>query len=125
MEKSKISASRVAGLGLISLDLATVGALWKKGHIYTIIEYTDGFNDEQALIFDFRHSIGQAQRAIYDRMISFRHLKIQQSKVVDFKSNSESADYETNNPLHILKVRLAKGEITTEEYEETRKLLDS
>lgn len=70
VEKSKISASRVVGLSLISFDLATVGALWKKDHIYTIMQYTDGFNDEQALIFDFRQCLAQAQRAIYDRIIS-------------------------------------------------------
>jgi len=127
VEKSKISASRVVGLSLVSFDLATVGALWKKDHIYTIIQYTDGFNDEQVLIFDFRESLENAQRAIYDRMISFRHLKNQLSEVVEKQGveNLGSTKSEKNNPLHILKLRLAKGEITKEEYEETRKLLDS
>jgi uncharacterized membrane protein len=32
---------------------------------------------------------------------------------------------QTENPLHILKLRLAKGEITEEEYEEMRKLVES
>lgn len=56
---------------------------------------------------------------------SFRHLKNQLSEVVerqDVKGNLGSADY---NPLQILKMRFAKGEITKEEYEEMRKLLES
>jgi uncharacterized membrane protein len=40
------------------------------------------------------------------------------------KSKSGSVADETNNPLHILKVRFAKGEIRREEYEEMRKLLE-
>ena len=31
----------------------------------------------------------------------------------------------TEEPLRILKIRLAKGEITKEEYEETRKIIES
>jgi hypothetical protein len=32
---------------------------------------------------------------------------------------------EISNPLHILKIRFAKGEINKEEYEEMRKTLES
>jgi Short C-terminal domain len=32
---------------------------------------------------------------------------------------------EISNPLHILKIRFAKGEINKEEYEEMRKMLES
>jgi hypothetical protein len=90
------------------------------------------------LIFDFRKSLREAQRAIYDRMMSFRLLKNQLSEIVQKQdaasevSQSESAESKSgpltdgkDNPLHIVKVRFAKGEITKKEYDEMWKLLGS
>ena len=40
-------------------------------------------------------------------------------------SNANKTDkHDDNNPLNILKVRLAKGEINKEEYEEMRKMIE-
>ncbi|MFI5423498.1 MAG: hypothetical protein WB587_11495 [Nitrososphaeraceae archaeon] len=41
MDEKKISALRVVGLGLVFVPLAIVGAVWKKKHIYTVIQYND------------------------------------------------------------------------------------
>ena len=99
-DESKLSALRVAGLGL-------VGALWKKKHVYTIIQYTDGFNEEQTLVLDFGWRLFEAQRMIYDRMLASRRTKNNLLKTTEDKPAKNT---EISNPLHILKLRLAKGE---------------
>jgi len=68
VDEKRLSALRVVGLGL-------VGALWKKKHIYTIIQYMDGYNEEQRLILDFGGRILEAQQIIYDRMLASRRTK--------------------------------------------------
>jgi hypothetical protein len=64
IDKEKISAGRVVGLGLILPDLAIVGALWKKNHRYTVIQYKDGI-DTPSIIIDFGEYIDEAQPLIY------------------------------------------------------------
>jgi hypothetical protein len=39
------------------------------------------------------------------------------------KAANSSSDY--SDPLHILKIRFAKGEISSEEYEQMRKIIES
>ena len=91
-DEKKISALRVVGLGLVSLGVgAIVGALWKKRHIYTIIEYVDIFNEEQRLVFDFEDNLEEAQQIIYKKMVGshFRrgNLRRQSSKRKRMKIN--------------------------------------
>jgi hypothetical protein len=142
--------------------------------VYTIIEYIDGFNQKQTLIFDFEKKIEEAQRKIYDRMLASRfakerllelqkldNVKDEKLSVVDKIVNSnalqhkidsiseirpeiktplqkisddntipqlnkiDKPDDDNDNPLHLLKIRLAKGEINKEEYEEMRKMIES
>ena len=77
-DEKKISALRVVGLGLVSLGVgAIVGALWKKRHIYTIIDYVDIFNEEQTLVFDFEGNYEEAQQMIYQKMVSSHYQKKQ------------------------------------------------
>jgi Short C-terminal domain len=112
---------------------------WKKRYLYTIIEYVDGFNQQQVLILDFRNNIELAQQKIYDKMMA-SHLasenmkksttdvtmqKITDDSVVTPLTIQKAREDDNNSPLHILKVRLAKGEISKEEYEELRKMLES
>lgn len=61
-DEKKISAMRVVLLGLI-------GALWKKKHVYTVIQYIDALNEEQSLVFDFDKDIDKAQPIIYQKML--------------------------------------------------------
>src|SRR5262249_2934279 len=49
--------------GLILLPLA-LSYLWKKNHIYTIIQYDDG-NDIQNIVIDFDNDVNYVQALIY------------------------------------------------------------
>jgi hypothetical protein len=60
-DKDKISAYRVAMLGI-------VGALWKKKHIYTIIQYKEE-KGERSVIIDFGKDINEVQPFIYKKML--------------------------------------------------------
>ena len=156
-DEKKITAKRMLLAGWFAFA-------WRKKDIFTIIEYTDGFNQKQVLIFDFgKRKIEEAQQKIYDRMLASqfakerlldpKKLEDNNTKVASFlednttvfnkKTESKSeiifnntsplpgisqlneTDKDNTNPLHILKVRFAKGEITKEQYEEMRKLLES
>jgi hypothetical protein len=64
-DESKISAMRVVLLGLI-------GALWKKKHTYTVIQYKDALNEQQTMIFDFDKDIDKVQPIIYQKMLDSR-----------------------------------------------------
>lgn len=69
LDEQKISAKRVVGLGLIFFPLAIVGAMWKKNHIYTVIEFKDAVGDK-AIILDFGELVDDLQGWIYRRMRS-------------------------------------------------------
>jgi hypothetical protein len=70
-DEQKISAGRVIGLGLILPELAIVGAMWKKKHLYTVIQYKDEL-DNQTILIDFEGNINEAQPLIYHKMLEFR-----------------------------------------------------
>lgn len=65
MDEKKISAKRVIGLGLVALPLAIVGAMWKKNHVYTLIQYKDDVS-EKIVILDFDDNL-DIQGWIYRR----------------------------------------------------------
>ncbi|MGA9745329.1 MAG: hypothetical protein WBP88_14995 [Nitrososphaeraceae archaeon] len=71
MDEKKISALRVVGLGLVFVPLAIVGAMWKKKHIYTVIQYRDEM-DEQTIVLDFGKYIEELQPFIYRKMLDYR-----------------------------------------------------
>lgn len=64
-DESKISAMRVVLLGL-------VGALWKKKHTYTVIQYKDAIGEQQTMVFDFDKDIDKVQPLIYQKMLDSR-----------------------------------------------------
>jgi hypothetical protein len=168
-DEKKITAKRLFLVGVFAFA-------WKKKDLYTIIEYTDGFNKKQTLVFDFEKKIEEAQQKIYDRMLASHfakerllesqkidnNMKDQKLSVEDKTSKSISLQHKINsigeimpesktslqkisddstilqpnkidkpaddykeNPLHLLKIRLAKGEINKEDYEEMRKMIES
>jgi hypothetical protein len=57
-------------LGLIALPLA-LSYLWKKNHIYTIVQYDDGI-DIQNIVIDFEKNVNYAQALIYKKMLEHR-----------------------------------------------------
>jgi hypothetical protein len=64
-DESKISAMRVALLGI-------VGALWKKKHTYTVVQYKDVLGEQQTMVFDFEKDIDKVQPIIYQKMLESR-----------------------------------------------------
>jgi hypothetical protein len=145
-DEKKITAKRMFLVGAFAFA-------WKKKDVFTIIEYIDWFNQKQTLVVDFGKKIEEAQRKIYDRMLAFHFAKqglLESQNLVDNntkgqklpgsqitpmeipKDNAVTAiskpteiSNSDDNPLRILKVRFAKGEISKEEYEEMRKMLES
>ena len=69
MDEKKISAKRVVALGLVFAPLAIVGAMWKKNHIYTVIQFKDEVG-EKAIVLDFGDKVDDIQGWIYRRMLS-------------------------------------------------------
>lgn len=72
MDEKKISALRVVGLGLVFVPLAIVGAVWKKKHIYTVIQYNDE-TGELTVVLDFGRFIDKLQPFIYRKMLEYRN----------------------------------------------------
>ena len=62
--EDRISAMRVAMLGII-------GGLWKKKHVYTVIQYKDEIS-ERTIVLDFGNKIDEAQPLIYHKMLDSR-----------------------------------------------------
>ncbi|HSA74238.1 MAG TPA: hypothetical protein VLD84_09825 [Nitrososphaeraceae archaeon] len=71
LDEKKISAKRVIALGLVAFPLAIVGAMWKKNHIYTVIQYRDEI-DDHTIIVDFDEYLESAQPLIYENMLKAR-----------------------------------------------------
>ncbi len=67
-DEKKIAAMRVVLLGV-------VGLLWKKKHLYTVIQYVDPLSEQQNLVFDFENKIEEVQPLIYNKVIAARQNK--------------------------------------------------
>jgi len=63
VDEKKIEWKRVVLLGI-------AGALWKKKHLYTIIEYTDALEQQQSVLFDFGKKIEEVQQLIYNKSLN-------------------------------------------------------
>jgi len=115
IEDKRITKTRVYYTG-------PAGLFWKKNYTYTVIDYNDGF-DDQSIVIDFR-SAAVVQKLIYERMGNARNKR---DGTLDSGKDFDRSDIQTqratlkvdsnkDDPLHILKIRLVKGEITTAEY---------
>jgi hypothetical protein len=67
MDETKISAERVAVLGVL-------GALLKKRHVYTVIRYKEEW-DDQTIVLDFENNIDKLQPYIYKKMLDIKKNK--------------------------------------------------
>jgi hypothetical protein len=81
----KRETDRLAAGLLFALALAY---LWKKNHVYTIIEYDDEV-DTQKIVLDFEKSANYAQGLIYKKMLDCR--KTAECKILERDSSSHSA----------------------------------
>ena len=48
--------------------------MWKKRHLYTVIQYKDEL-DDQTIVIDFDNNIDEAQSLIYRKMLEARTRK--------------------------------------------------
>ena len=64
-DEERISAFRVVMLGIL-------GALLKKKHVYTVIQYKDSV-DEKTIVLDFGGKVDEVQRLLYRRMLIWRN----------------------------------------------------
>jgi hypothetical protein len=55
------------------LFIGPVGTWWKKNHLYTVIQYKNGI-DNQTIVVDFDRNIDSVQPLIYRRMIRFKQM---------------------------------------------------
>jgi hypothetical protein len=65
VDEKKIELKRVILLGV-------AGALWKKKHLYTVIDYVDTLEQQQSVLFDFDKKIEEVQQLIYNKSIKNR-----------------------------------------------------
>ncbi|MBT3761215.1 MAG: hypothetical protein HOF89_01325 [Candidatus Nitrosopelagicus sp.] len=63
VDEKKIELKRIVLLGI-------AGALWKKKHLYTVIDFVDEIDQTQSVLFDFAKNIEEAQQLIYDKTIN-------------------------------------------------------
>lgn len=63
VDEKKIELKRIVLLGI-------AGALWKKKHLYTVIDYTDTLEQQQSVLFDFEKNIEEVQQLIYNKSIN-------------------------------------------------------
>ena len=62
-----------------------VGLFWKKKYRYTVIEYSDGIQD-QTIILDFHKEANKAQKIIYNQMAGAR---LKQKGLTELEAESE------------------------------------
>ena len=103
MDEQKISALRVIGFGII-------GALWKKKHSYTVIQYRDG-SDDVTIVLDFRDNIDSAQPLIYGRMLSFRSFGRRISSGDFFTYTNNKYGIRMRYPFHWIKDELWENSV--------------
>ena len=82
--------------GVIALPLA-LSYLWKKNHIYTIVEYDDGL-DVQKIVIDFERNVNYAQALIYKKMLEYRKSK-DSPKVELEPSKSDKGPSNSGSPI--------------------------
>ena len=109
-EGKEIDFTRVLLVGLIA------GLVWQKENKIFYIEFQDEFHQTQTVVFDHSESIDE----FADKLNATMPTNIE---VIDNESSKEQNPISQNieYPLHIIKIRYAKGEITKEQYEEMKK----
>jgi hypothetical protein len=69
---NKLDGKRAVALGLVFVPLGVVSLIWKKHHVFTVIEYKDENNENRTIILDFEENTRNVQPVIYDRMVAAR-----------------------------------------------------
>lgn len=67
MTEQQMKLGRVLAFGI-------VGALWKKKHLYTIIQYQNEYNITCGIVLDLDRQIENVQSVVYQKMVESREL---------------------------------------------------
>ena len=101
-----------------------VGAFWsilfQNTKEFVLVEYTDILDIKQTLLFSFSNYLGINKNILATRIIQ-EHMKRNR---LHKKTNSTETAKLAENPLKIIKIRLAKGEISKSEYQELKRILE-
>ena len=124
----KVRRKNMAGGGVGFGLFGGAGTIHDTGKAHDIVvPYVDENGIEQAPRFGVSSISGNAIREwaklIYDALV-----EVQKNKTIQTERQEEERPVEPKNdgedPLKVLKLRLAKGEITKDEYEELKEILD-
>ncbi|MGA2386166.1 MAG: SHOCT domain-containing protein [Candidatus Bathyarchaeia archaeon] len=111
-EGSEIDAMRVLLVGVLALA-------WQRVNKIFYIEFQDSVNQPQTVVFDHSNSMDEFAESL-EAVVS----KSERTKPKP-ATPEEQIPNNTEDPLHIIKIRYAKGEITKEQYEEMKRTLTS
>lgn len=110
--KEYIDKKMVALVGLWAVVFPTTQKL-------LVIEHKDKFDVKQTTAFDFLKDADDKKKVKATRIIQENIKKPDKEEKI-----SHSPKSNTENPLNILKIRFAKGEISKEEYLDMKKILE-
>ena len=124
----KVRRQSVAGAGAGFGLFGGAGTIHDTGKAHDIVvPYIDENGIEQAPRFGVSSLTGNAIREwaklIYDTLVEVQKNKTNQPEEQE-NEKTEEPKKSDEDPLKVLKLRLAKGEITKEEYEELKELLN-
>ena len=109
-EGKELDAMRFLLVGILSLA-------WQKENKIFYIEFQGSSNDMQTVVFDHSEALDEFAN-------NLKKLMSANIRKVGIVSETEKHQTFSNaDPLHIIKVRYARGEITKEQYEEMKRTL--
>jgi hypothetical protein len=129
-EKVRRQSAAGGGVG-VGFGLLGGGTIHESGKSHDIVvPYIDENGIEQAPRFGVTSLSGNAIREwaklIYDTLVKVQKEKQSESQQVSEETTKEKQESKPkeDDPLKVLKMRLVKGEITKEEFEELKELID-
>jgi uncharacterized C2H2 Zn-finger protein len=113
-EGKEIDAMRVLLVGLVA------GLVWQKKNKIFYIEFQDELHQTHTAVFDHSDAIDEFADKLNATIPTNR-------EAINYENNKEQnpISQTIEDPLHIIKIRYAKGEITKEQYEEMKRTLTS
>lgn len=113
VEGKEFDAMRALLFGIVA------AAVWQKTNKIFFIEFLDEHKDKQTVIFDQSDSMDKFAEELKGIMLTDREVK------GNYKLAQNPLPRDRENPLDIIKIRYARGEITKEQYEEMKRTLTS
>jgi hypothetical protein len=116
-EGKEIDGMRAVLLGLASPVVGAASLLWRKTNKIFYIQFQEA-QQRHTVVFDHSDSMDDLADAVKARILSTKKPQASINKIVEHPIHGE-------DPLHIIRVRYAKGEISKDQYEEMKRILTS